>query len=49
MPVLFLDSKNVSLGGVIDCTHASSDVLLKNDQNNTNDYHFGKRQLEIYF
>ena len=35
--------------GAIDGTHTSSDILLKNDQNNKHDFHFDKRQLEIYF
>ena len=35
--------------GAIDGTHKSSDIFLKNDQNNRHDFHFGKRILEIYF
>ena len=35
--------------GAIDGTHKSSDIFLKNDQNNRHDFHFGKRRLEIYF
>ena len=35
--------------GAIDGTHTSSDILLKNDQNNKHFFHFGKVQFEIYF
>ena len=35
--------------GAIVGTHKSSDIFLKNDQNNRHDCHFGKRRLEIYF
>ena len=37
------------LEGAIDGTHTSSDFVLKNDQNNKYDFHFGKRQFEISF
>ena len=31
--------------GAIDGTHRSSGILLKNDQYNKHEFHFGKRQL----
>ena len=39
----------MGVGGAIDGTHASSDILLMNDQTNTNDFHIGKRQLKKCF
>ena len=43
-----LDFKDVGVGGAIEGTHTSSDILLKNDQNNKHDYNFGKRQQFIF-